>query len=113
MLSIAVNNIQIRAGHGMYPEEAIRGNDFEVDVAVFLPIGIQDDWPLIDYSRISEIVHFVMLAETVPIMEMLVQDIWIRIKQEWPELAKIRVAIRKLNPPMKGDVHHAQVSFEG
>ncbi|MEO6832437.1 MAG: dihydroneopterin aldolase [Chitinophagaceae bacterium] len=112
MLSIAVHNIQIRASHGMYPEEAILGNDFEVDVDVCLPVTIKDDWPLIDYARISEIVHFVLLAEAVPLLEMLVRDIWLKINQEWPELSHIKITIRKLNPQMKGSNKHAQVTFE-
>lgn len=112
MLSVAVHNIQVRGPHGMYPEEALLGNDFEIDVEVFLPVSIRDDWPLIDYARISEIVHFVLQAEPVPLLEMLVRDIWLKIKQEWPELSRIKVVVRKLKPPMKGNIRHAQVTFD-
>lgn len=113
MLSISVHNILIRAPHGMYPEEAIMGNDFEVDVEVKLPVSIIDDWPLVDYARITEIVYFVMHAKTVPLLEMLVREIWMKIKEEWTELSLVKVSIRKLNPPMNASVKHAQVTFEG
>ena len=97
----------------MYPEEAVRGNDFEVDVDVRMPATIGEDWPLIDYSRINEIVHYVMDGDTVPLLEMLVQDIYTQLRNEWPNLSHIRVTVRKMTPPMRGDVKYAQVCFEG
>ena len=75
MLSVSLHNIRIRAPHGLYPEEALHGNDFEVDIDVRLPATIGENWPLIDYARISEIVHDVVKGKTVPLLEMLVQDI--------------------------------------
>ena len=112
MLSISLRNIRIRAPHGLYPEEAERGNDFEIDVDVRLPAGITDEWPLIDYARIHELTHEVMAGARVPLLEMLVREIWLRIRKEWPQLAFIRVCVRKLRPPMGGDVEAAQVCFE-
>jgi dihydroneopterin aldolase len=97
----------------MYPEEALHGNDFEVDVDVRLPATIGENWPLIDYARISEIVHDVVGGKTVPLLEMLVQEIFIQLRGEWPVLSHIRVTIRKMHPPMPGDVKYAQVCFEG
>ena len=113
MLTISVHNIEIRAGHGLYPEEAIKGNDFEVDVDVQLPAKISDEWPLIDYSRVNEIVKAVMQGETVPLLEMLVKKIFSSIQNEWPQLTNIKVCIRKMHPPMPGTVKYAQVCFEG
>lgn len=112
MLSISLHTIRIRAPHGLYPEEAERGNDFEVDVEVRLPAGIGDEWPLIDYARIHEFAGAVMNGVRVPLLEMLVRDIWLRIRKEWPQLSFIRVCVRKLRPPMGGDVEAAQVCFE-
>jgi len=113
MLTVSLHNIRIRAPHGLYPEETIRGNDFEVDVDVRLPVVIGQDWPLIDYARISEIVHFVMTGEAVPLLEMLAQEIFIGLRAEWPVLTHIKICIRKMSPPMPGDVKYAQVCYEG
>ena len=82
MLTVSLHHIHIRAPHGLYPEEALRGNDFEVDVDVRLPAAIGKDWPLIDYARISEIVHFVMKGDAVPLLEMLAQSIFIKLRAE-------------------------------
>jgi dihydroneopterin aldolase len=113
MLTISLHCIRIHALHGLYPEEAVRGNDFELDVDVRLPASIKDEWPLVDYARVNEIVQRVMLGDRVPLLEMLVRDIWQGIRKEWPQLTHIKVCIRKLHPPMEGKVHAAQVCFEG
>jgi dihydroneopterin aldolase len=113
MLTISLHTIRIRGPHGLYPEEAIHGNDFEVDVDVRLPARIGEDWPLIDYSRISELVHDVVKGKTVPLLEMLVKDIYNNIRDEWPILSHIKVTIRKMTPPMAGNVRYAQVCYEG
>lgn len=113
MLTVSLHQIRVRAPHGLYPEEAIRGNDFEVDVDARLPVTIGEDWPLIDYTRMSEIVHFVMNGDAVPLLEMLAQEIYRQLREEWPVLTHIKITIRKLRPPMPGDVRYAQICFEG
>ena len=113
MLSISVHSICIRGPHGLYPGEAERGNDFEIDVDVRLPAVISGEWPLIDYARITEIVRLVMTGERVPLLELLVQNIWKKLRMEWPQLSHIKVAVRKMRPPMEGAVQWAQVCFEG
>lgn len=113
MLTVSLHSIRIHGPHGLYPEEAVTGNDFEVDVDVRLPATINDEWPLIDYTRINEIVRLVIEGERVPLLEMLVRDIWLRLRKEWPQLSHIKVCIRKLHPPMKGNIKAAQVCFEG
>jgi dihydroneopterin aldolase len=113
MLSVSLHNIRVRGPHGLYPGEAERGNDFEIDVDVRVPATIDQDWPLIDYARISELVHLIMEGDVVPLLEMLAREIWKALRAEWPQLSHIRVAIRKMHPPMPGKVGYAQVCFEG
>src|SRR4051794_10015914 len=104
MLTISLHCIRIHGPHGLYPEEAERGNDFEIDIDLRLPATIAEDWPLVDYSRINEIVRLVVKGDRVPLLEMLVREIWLKLRAEWPQLTHIKVCIRKLRPPMKGNV---------
>ncbi len=113
MLSISLHSISLHGPHGMYAEEADNGNDFEVDVTVRLPAQITDEWPLIDYARINELVRQVVKGARVPLLEMLVRDVWTRIRSEWPQLTHIKVSIRKLRPAIKGNIKSAEVCFEG
>ncbi|MBS1630396.1 MAG: dihydroneopterin aldolase [Bacteroidetes bacterium] len=112
MLSVSLKSLRIHAAHGLYPEEAIQGNDFEIDIELRLPAEIDDAWPLIDYARVYALTQEVMMGPRVTLLEMLVQAIWQRLHREWPQLSFIRVCVRKLHPPLGGEVAASQVCFE-
>lgn len=112
MLTISLYNIRVHAPHGLYPEEARRGNDFEVDVTLQLPVEISGEWPLIDYASVYKVVLSVMLGKRVQLLETLVKEIWMGIYRQWPQLNRIQVCVRKLRPPVGGDVAAAQVCLD-
>ena len=112
MLTVSLHGIRIHGKHGLYPEEAILGNWFEVDIDVKAPIAFSDKWPFIDYSAINTIVHDIFIKPT-QLLETLVQRIHESLKSIAPEGSVVRVAIRKMHPPVPGDVAYAQVCFEG
>jgi len=112
MLTVSLHNIRIHGKHGLYPEEAILGNWFEVDVDVKAAVlTTTEKWPFIDYSVINTCVHDIF-AKPTHLLETLVQKIHESLKSIAPEGSVVRVAIRKMHPPMPGDVAYAQVCFE-
>jgi 7,8-dihydroneopterin aldolase/epimerase/oxygenase len=112
MLTVSLHGIKIHAKVGLYPEEKITGNHFEIDVDVFLDVNSTEAFPFIDYTIIRQVVaeHF---GKEGDLLESFVKDIHTTLKQRFSDVAKIKVAIRKLRPPMEGDVNYAQVCFEG
>jgi dihydroneopterin aldolase len=110
MLTVSLHGIKIHASHGLYPEEHILGNRFEVDIDIWLPDA--QPWPFADYTLIRKVV-----AETFEqpgqLLETFVANIHEALKDRFPLSEKIRVAVRKLHPPMPGDVGYAQVCYEG
>ncbi|MFI5196426.1 MAG: dihydroneopterin aldolase [Chitinophagales bacterium] len=110
MLTVSLHGIKIHAHHGLYPEEHILGNRFEVDVDLWLPDT--RPWPFADYTLIRKIVAdtFEMPGQ---LLETFVANIHASLKEKIPISEKIRVAVRKLHPPMPGEVGYAQVVFEG
>lgn len=111
MLTVSLHNIRIHGKHGLYPEEAILGNWFEVDVDVKVQVTAKDKWPFVDYSVINKKVHDIFGNPT-PLLETLVLQIHESLKSMAPEGSVVRVAIRKMHPPMPGDVAYSQVCFE-
>lgn len=111
MLTVSLHGIRIQAPIGMYKEEHILGNTFEVDVDVWAATQANGDLPFIDYTVINNIV---MKAFTKPeqLLEGLAQHIHQEINQTFSNIAKIKVCIRKLNPPMTGCIQYAQVCIE-
>lgn len=110
MLSISLHGIKIVAPIGMYPEEKITPNTFETDVDVWVD-EVQGEWPFVDYAMIHNIVANVF-AHPAEMLETLVKGIHTQVKVQFPEAIKIRVAVRKLNPPLSHEVKYSQVIYE-
>ena len=111
MLTVSLHNIRIHGKHGLYPEEAVLGNWFEIDVDIKAQTSEEKEWPFIDYAMISATVHDIFIKPN-KLLEALVQSIHQSLKEKSPDGAVIRVAIRKMHPPMPGDIAYAQVCYE-
>ena len=109
MLTVSLHGIKIHAPHGLYPEEHILGNVFEIDVDLWLHDTLP--WPFADYTIINKVVSdtFQMPGQ---LLETFVANIYNSLKEQFPIAEKIRVCIKKLHPPMAGDVAYAKVCFE-
>lgn len=112
MLTVSLHHIRIHGKHGLYPEEAILGNWFEVDVDIRAAVAADAEWPFIDYTEVNKTVHEVFVKPT-RLLETLVRTIHAALKLLAPDGAVVTVAIRKMHPPMPGDVGYAQVRYEG
>jgi 7,8-dihydroneopterin aldolase/epimerase/oxygenase len=109
MLTVSLHGIKINAPHGLYPAEHILGNTFETDVAIFLPDT--QPWPFADYTVVQQTVAQVF-NEPGQLLETFVLNIHAALKERFPVAEKIRVAVRKLHPPMPGEAAFAQVCYE-
>ena len=109
MLTVSLHGIKIHAAVGLYPEEHILGNRFEVDVDIWLPDT--QPWPFADYTLIHKTAADIF-EQPGQLLETFVANIYAALKEKIPASEKIRVAVRKLHPPMQGDVAYAQVCYE-
>jgi len=112
MLTVSLHGIQLHAPHGLYPQEHILGNSFEVDVDIYLPADDQGQWPFVDYTMIQQVVA-TTFDQPGQLLETFVRNIHSTLKVNVPDAEKIKVAVRKLHPPLSGRVQYAQVCFEG
>jgi dihydroneopterin aldolase len=110
MLTISLHGIKITALIGMYPEEKVNPNTFETDVDVWVD-GNEAEWPFIDYAIIHDLVAAAFNQPT-EMLETLVQHIHSAVKNQFPQASKVRVAVRKLNPPLSHEVKYSQVVYE-
>lgn len=109
MLTVSLHGIRIQAPHGLYKEEHVLGNVFEIDVDVWLS-DVQP-WPFADYSVIQSTVAEIF-GKPEALLETLVYSTHATLKQRIEAAEKIRVAVRKLNPPLPGEVAYSQVCYE-
>lgn len=112
MLSVSLHGIKIVAPIGMYAEEKVHPNTFEVDVDVWVHTEEGTEWPFIDYAIINDIVSAVFTPDK-EMLEELVQQIHTRVKQEFADAEKVKVCVRKLHPPLNNSVNYSQVCWEG
>ncbi len=113
MLTVSVHKLRLHGKHGLYPEEAVLGGWYEVDVDISVAATAEEEWPFLDYTQISRIVQEVF-SHPVPLLETLVRSIYAALKSELNLAGPgIRITVRKLHPPMPGDVGYAAVTYEG
>ena len=112
MLTVSLHGISIQAARGMYAQEHILYNHFEVDVDVHMPAANTNEMPFVDYTIIRTAVA-TAFDNGHDILEHFIRDIHAYLKERFPQSEKIRIAIRKLHPPMPGQVGYAQVVYEG
>ncbi len=111
MLTVSLHGIKLHAPVGLYEQEQVLGNDFEVDVDVWMEVAAGQVWPFVDYVMIRDTVDGVCSKPEL-LLESLVQKIHTTLKERIGNASRIRVAVRKYHPPMPGEVHYAQVCFE-
>lgn len=113
MLTIALEQATFYAYHGLYPEEAIIGNHFVLDVAVRIPgtVAIDDLSETVNYQGIYEIAAAVMVIPK-PLLEEVVYDLSGALKQRYPAIQHSIVTLRKMNPPMGASIRNSLVSLE-
>ena len=112
---IGVEQMEFYAFHGVYEEERKIGGKYSVDVFVFTDADearLKDDLNgTVNYEKIFAAVKNNMQTP-VRLIEHLAQKILIDIRSFVPLEDKIRIKIRKLQPPLGGVVGASIVEIE-
>lgn len=111
MFTISLHQVKIFAPIGLYPQEWLLGNHFEVDIDVSSTVSNYDDGRFVDYTILNSLIQQAFVTEE-QTLEAIAQNIHASVLSCFPFVQKIKVSIRKLNPPMPGEIAYAQVCFE-
>ena len=114
MDSIRLENMQFYAYHGNNPCETENGQRFEADIELkgnLRLAGVTDDlnntW---DYDKVYQIVSETITGSKYKLMEALAEKICNQVLHIYPN-AKVKVTIRKPNPPLPGVLKCAEVEI--
>ncbi|MVN23112.1 dihydroneopterin aldolase [Mucilaginibacter arboris] len=113
MIKVALHEVKFFAYHGFYPEEQILGNQFLVDAEVgFRSESIGDDEiaNTVNYEKLHSILADEMKKPR-KLLETLVQEMIVKIRSEFRFLETVKVGIKKLNPPLPGEVKYSLVEI--
>ena len=112
MNCIKVHGIRTFSFHGCLEEEKIIGGNYIVNVEVdcdFKTAANQDDLSkTIDYVAIKEIVVKQMSIRS-KLIESVAYNIVQKIKENFSMANNCRVEIKKINPPINGDIDYVSV----
>jgi 7,8-dihydroneopterin aldolase/epimerase/oxygenase len=103
MITIQVHKVLLHAFHGIYPEERLLGNTFEINLDVIYEEGdneFDNIASTIDYTRLYEIIKSRMRTPTA-LLEKLAKDIIDEVKNQFPFVCEISISIYKLNMPIE------------
>ncbi|WP_316819044.1 dihydroneopterin aldolase [Pedobacter nyackensis] len=110
--TVALKDVKCFALHGYYPEEQLTGIYFMVDVVVeFIPFG---DTENLQHTVNYEVLNTIILEEmarTQKMLETVIKNIIDRTVSAYPFVLSATVGIRKLNPPMPGEIGHSFVQL--
>lgn len=113
MGKISLKGMEFFAFHGVYEEERVKGNKFEVDLSIHYPFEnkVIDDQlgGTIDYAELYELVKVVM-DKPANLLEYLALSIRDQIKAKFPQIDQVSVTVTKFNPPINGRCEKAEVT---
>lgn len=109
MFTISLHQVRLCAALGLYAEELLTGNEFEVDVDVWTDKDPSEGF--VDYVLLNEWIHEGFRAGHHS-LEAICSHIHKTIRTGFPFVRRAKVCIRKLHPPMPGKVGYAQVCLE-
>ncbi len=114
MAIIGLEGIRIHGPHGYYPEEQILGNEFIIDIAVFVnteKAAEHDDlYKTVNYETLFLLVQAEMRQPT-QLIETLAQRIVDRVEDHFDHVKGVRLKLRKLSPPLGGRVDLAFIEL--
>ena len=115
MNSIKVHGIRTFSFHGCLEEEKIVGGNYIVNVEIdcdFKPAALEDDLSkTIDYVAVKEIIVKQMSISS-KLIESVAYKIIHEIKKNFSMAINCRVEIKKINPPIDGDIDYVSVLVE-
>jgi dihydroneopterin aldolase len=110
--TVALKEVKCYAFHGFYPEEQLTGNHFLIDVTVtFVPTTDTENLQAtVNYEVINSII-LTEMKNTQKLLETVVKNIIDSLLLQYPYLLTAQVSIKKLHPPMLGEVGHSFVQL--
>ena len=110
--TVALKDVKCFGLHGYYPEEQILGNHFIIDLETeFAPNGFNDELAqTVNYEDLNTIIREEM-KNTQKLLETVLNNIISKVVKLYPFVEIVNVSMKKLNPPMPGQIGHSFVKL--
>ncbi len=114
MGKIHIERMEFYAFHGHYQEEQIVGNRFLVDLEIETDMSKPADSDNLDDAVNYQLAYRLVKQEMKKkssLLENIAKRILDEVFREFPEIEEAKVTIRKMNPPMGGQMRAVSVSL--
>lgn len=111
--TIALNNLRFFARHGVFAEEALMQNEFEVNLSLTVNAPEEKVTSLdqtINYAEVYRITDDLFSIRK-KLLETLAMEIAGALKSRFPDLTDISVQIKKVNPPITAFTGTVSVTY--
>lgn len=102
---IEIDRMKVRANHGVFPQERIVGNDFEVSLSVEIEpdemdrAALEDNASLtVSYADLADIISGIM-ADPADLLETVALRIRNSVIGSFPQVVAGRIKVAKITPP--------------
>ncbi len=114
MITIHLHNLLFYSYHGVNDEEKVLGNEYELSAEIKFQEEtevINSIHQTINYADVYQIIQQRM-NEPTELLETIVMDIGIAIKEKYDNASAISVHLKKLHPPITGIQGSVGVSWQ-
>jgi dihydroneopterin aldolase len=115
MGKVALEGMEFHAYHGVFPEEAVLGNRFTVDLELetdFRTAMMKDELDgTIDYGKLYQLVK-TRMGSRVKLLEHLGHGMIVDILETYPHVKQISVKLKKHQPALGGLVSFSSVTVQ-
>jgi len=111
--TIQLNNLRFSSLHGVFAEEAIIGNEFEVNLSLLFSAPEKKVTSLeetINYAEVYRITKELFSVRR-RLLETLAMEIAAALKTAFPSILEQTVQIQKLNPPISSFTGTVSVTY--
>ncbi|MCX7920784.1 MAG: dihydroneopterin aldolase [Clostridia bacterium] len=116
MDKITLKNLRFYAYHGVLPEEQAKGQNFYIDVEMYVDLasaGATDNLDeTVDYSAVYEVVKDITEKNKFRLIEKLAGEISREILSRYRKINEIIVRVRKPEAPINGEFDWAEVEIK-
>lgn len=109
---LRLNGMKFHAYHGCLEQEKWVGNDYEIDLALKMDLKeacLSDNLDdTINYALVYEDVKQIM-SERVRLIEHVAERIASKLKNDFPKIVEVEVKLRKMHPPIQGEIASAEI----
>lgn len=116
MAEIAIEGMEFFSYHGHFKEEAVIGTRFMVDLYIEVDTNsaeTSDDLSdTVNYLSVYQVVKNEMSIPS-HLIEHAAKRIADKVKENFPEIKHLKVKLRKMNPPLGGQMESVSITILG